>query len=177
MAIFLRSCPFDKIPFRKHQNVVTILIQYSRICHDIATKSNSTKSAEFPRMVRGIWPTAPDRFRSVGICYDGIWMRYLDNERSFLINQNSNPTFSLFKSLYCLISNGRHNLCEHRVRSVNTKLINDKCVCSSNENLIKTAVTSFIYEWLILMKKKKWNKFLKTNGLDHISEPCPHYFH
>ena len=93
------------------QDIVTILIRYSRICHEIVTivirldKIGwvSRQRREAPNC-RETWPTSQDLSRSaglcrtlLGLCYERIRLRSV-NDRTFQIIEDCNPTFSLFVS-------------------------------------------------------------------------------
>ena len=52
--------------------------------------------------------TVSDPSRPVGICYELKRLRS-DNNRPFQIIEDTNPTFSLYVSYRCLISNGSNN--------------------------------------------------------------------
>ena len=86
------------------QETVTILIRYSRICHDIVTiVIRLDKIGGVSRMLvsasnfREYLADFPDQSRSVGLCYELIRLRS-NNDRTFQIIEEINPIFSLFVS-------------------------------------------------------------------------------
>jgi len=49
------------------------------------------------RTVGSAWPNSPDHSRPEGLCYERIRLRS-DNDRTFQITEDSNPSVSLFVS-------------------------------------------------------------------------------
>ena len=114
MTNFSRSCPFITTASRSTghrpdtvqttQGIVTILIRYSRICHDIVTiVIRPDKICRSSRMLRDApncrecLADLSDHSRITGLCYECIRLRS-DNDRTFQIIEDSDPTFSLFVS-------------------------------------------------------------------------------
>jgi hypothetical protein len=98
-AKFLWIMPVPQHTDQKTQDIETIFIRESRICHDIVTiVIRLRKIGWVSRMLRdapycgSAWPTSPDHSRFVELYYEYIRLRS-DSDRTFLIIEDSNLAF------------------------------------------------------------------------------------